>query len=233
MKSEPLKVCVIIPAYNEEKSVPTVISRILHLHPDFTVLVVDDGSSDRTAAVAKAAGAKVVKLPQNLGIGGAVQTGYLYATKNGYDIAVQVDADGQHKPEELDKILEPIRLDQADMVVGSRFVERTSYQSTTSRRMGIFILSSIVSLFSGQSLTDVTSGFRAINRKGIDLFAKEYSTDYPEVDSLILAKKRGLRIREVSVEMEQRQEGTSSITAIKSAYYMIKVTLSIMMKSFR
>jgi glycosyltransferase involved in cell wall biosynthesis len=233
MKSEPLKICVIIPAYNEEKSVPNVISRILQLHPDLTVLVVNDGSSDRTEAVAKGAGAKVVTLPQNLGIGGAVQTGYLYAAKNGYDIAVQVDADGQHKPEELDKILEPIRLDQADMVVGSRFVERTSYQSTTSRRMGIFILSSIVSLFSGQTLTDVTSGFRAIDRKGIELFAKEYSTDYPEVDSLILAKKRGLRIREVSVEMEQRQEGTSSITAIKSAYYMIKVTLSIMIKSFR
>lgn len=233
MKSGSLLVCIIIPAYNEEKSVPNVIRKILQLHPEITVLVVDDGSSDRTAQVAEEAGAKVVKLPQNLGIGGAVQTGYLYAAKNGYDIAVQVDADGQHKPEELDKILEPIRLVQADMVVGSRFVEKTSYQSSTSRRMGIFILSSIVSLFAGQSFTDVTSGFRAINRKGIELFAKEYSTDYPEVDSLILAKKRGLRLQEISVEMEQRQEGSSSITAIKSVYYMIKVTLSIIMKSFR
>jgi glycosyltransferase involved in cell wall biosynthesis len=233
MIPEAPKVCIIIPAYNEENSVPNVIRKILRLHPFFTVLVINDGSSDRTSAVAKAAGADVITLPQNLGIGGAVQTGYIYAAKNGYDIAIQVDADGQHKPEELDKIIAPIIRNEADMVVGSRFVERTSYQSSAGRRTGIVILSSLVSLFARQSLKDVTSGFRAINRKGIEMFAKDYSTDYPEVDSLILAKKKKLRIQEVSVEMEQRHTGTSSITMIKSAYYMIKVTLSIMMKSFR
>jgi glycosyltransferase involved in cell wall biosynthesis len=228
-----LKVCIIIPAYNEERSIFHVIREILQLHPDFTVLVVNDGSSDRTEQVAKSAGADVITLPQNLGIGGAVQTGYRYAAARGYDIAVQVDADGQHKPEELDKILEPIRQDEADMVLGSRFVEQTGYRSSAGRRTGIIILSSLVTLFARQPLKDVTSGFRAINRKVIKMFAEDYSTDYPEVDSLILVKKEKFRIREVPVEMEQRQTGSSSITSLKSVYYMIKVSLSIMMKSFR
>lgn len=227
------KVCIIIPAFNEEKSVPNVIRRILQLHPDFHVLVINDGSSDRTEAVARAAGADVVTLLQNLGIGGAVQTGYIYAARHDFDVAVQVDADGQHKAEELDTILDPIRLGQVDMVVGSRFVERSGFQSSLSRRIGIRILSAIVSFCAGQRLMDVTSGFRAVNRKGIELFGKEYATDYPEVDSLILAKKHGLRIQEVAVEMEPRQAGSSSITAFKSAYYMIKVTLSVIMRSVR
>jgi glycosyltransferase involved in cell wall biosynthesis len=225
------RVCIIIPAFNEEKSIFSVIERILQLHPEFTVLVVNDGSTDLTAAAAKSAGAKVVTLPQNLGIGGAVQTGYRYAAANGYEIAVQVDADGQHKPEELDKIIAPILLGQADMVLGSRFMHKTSYRSSASRRTGILLLSSLVSMLSGQQLKDVTSGFRAVNRRGIEMFA--HSTDYPEVDSLIMMKKNKLRIREVGVEMEQRQAGHSSITPIKSAYYMIKVTLSVMVKSFQ
>lgn len=233
MISETLKVCIIIPAYNEEKSIPQVIRRIYRSHPDFTVVVINDGSTDRTAAVAEEAGADVISLPQNLGIGGAVQTGYLYCARHGFDIAVQVDADGQHKPEELDKIIAPIVEDQADMVLGSRWVEKTGYRSTAGRRAGILILASLVSLISRQTVTDPTSGFRAINRKAIELFAEDYSTDYPEVDSLVLLTKSGLRIREVPVEMDQRQAGRSSITSIKSIYYMIKVTLSIMMKSFR
>lgn len=227
------KVVIIIPAYNEERSIGNVVSTILALHPEFSVLVINDGSTDHTASVAEKAGAKVVTLPQNLGIGGAVQTGYLYASRHGYDIAIQVDADGQHKPEELDKIILPLLRGEADLVLGSRFVEKTRYQSSAGRRTGIMILSSLVSLFTRQPLKDVTSGFRAINRRGIELFAKDYSTDYPEVDSLVLIKKKGYRIKEVSVEMEQRTAGTSSITALKSAYYMIKVTLSIVMKSFR
>jgi glycosyltransferase involved in cell wall biosynthesis len=233
MVDAPHRVCIIIPAYNEEKSVPHVIRRILHLHPGFDVLVINDGSADRTEEVARDAGATVVTLLQNLGIGGAVQTGYIHAARHGYDIAVQVDADGQHKAEELDKLLEPIRRGEADMVVGSRFVDRSGYQSTVGRRMGILLLSAIVSLFARQRIRDVTSGFRAVNRKGIALFAAEYATDYPEVDSLILAKKHGLRLQEVAVEMEPRQAGSSSITAIKSAYYMIKVTLSVIMRSVR
>lgn len=227
------KVVIIIPAYNEEKSIGKVVRTILSLHPEFSVLVVNDGSSDQTALVAAKAGANVITLPQNLGIGGAVQTGYLYAYRHGYDIAVQVDADGQHKPEELDKIILPLLRGEADLVLGSRFVEKTSYQGSASRRAGIMILSKLVSLVTRQPLKDVTSGFRAINRRGIELFAREYSTDYPEVDSLVYMKKKGYRIKEVSVEMEQRAAGVSSITALKSAYYMVKVTLSILMKSFQ
>jgi glycosyltransferase involved in cell wall biosynthesis len=233
MYSCSLKVCVIIPAFNEEKSIYPVIRAILQLHPDFSVLVVDDGSSDRTAQAAKSAGAHVITLPQNLGIGGAVQTGYRYAAAKGFDVAVQVDADGQHKPEELDKILEPIRQGVADMVIGSRFVDKTSYRQTAGRRTGIYILSVLVTLFTRQHLKDVTSGFRAANRRIIEMFAEEYSSDYPEVDSLVMVKRSRFRIREVAVEMEQRQAGRSSITSLKSAYYMVKVSLSVMMKSFR
>lgn len=227
------KVCIIIPAYNEEKSIFSVIRTILRLQPDFTVLVIDDGSADRTSQVSKAAGARVIRLPQNLGIGGAVQTGYRYAAANGFNIAVQVDADGQHKPEELPKILEPLLRNEADMVIGSRFVDKTDFRSTVSRRTGIYILSALVTFFTRQPLKDVTSGFRAANRRVIELFAEEYSSDYPEVDSLVIAKRNRCRIREVSVQMEPRQAGSSSITSLKSAYYMVKVSLSVMVKSFR
>ncbi|MBW5445512.1 glycosyltransferase [Cohnella sp. CFH 77786] len=228
-----MKVCIVIPAFNEEKSIYPVIRDILQLHPDFSVLVVNDGSSDRTAQAAKSAGAHVITLPQNLGIGGAVQTGYRYAAAKGFDVAIQVDADGQHKPGELNKILEPIRQGAADMVIGSRFVDKTGYRSTIGRRTGIRLLSALITLITRQPLKDVTSGFRAANRRIIDLFAEDYSSDYPEVDSLVMVKKRNFRILEVPVEMEQRQAGRSSITALKSAYYMIKVSLSIMVKSFR
>jgi glycosyltransferase involved in cell wall biosynthesis len=229
----PLRVLIIIPAYNEENSVFPVIRSILRLHPEFSVLVVNDGSSDRTAQTARAAGADVVTLPQNLGIGGAVQTGYRYAAAGNFDIAVQVDADGQHKPEELDTIIDPIRQDLTDMVIGSRFVGRTSYRSTRGRRLGIFLLSSLVTLFARQPLKDVTSGFRAVNKSVIRMFAEDYSSDYPEVDSLVAVRRNHLRILEIPVVMEARQAGQSSITSLKSAYYMIKVTLSVMMKSFR
>ncbi|WP_200889545.1 glycosyltransferase family 2 protein [Cohnella kolymensis] len=233
MSYDTLKVCIIIPAYNEEKSIAQVISRIFRLHPEFTVVVIDDGSSDGTAAAAKAAGADVITLPQNLGIGGAVQTGYLYCARKGFDVAVQVDADGQHKPEELDKIINPIREGQADMVLGSRWVENTGYRSSRSRRAGMLILASLVSFFTRRHVTDPTSGFRAVGRKGIQLFAEDYSTDYPEVDSLVSLNSHGLRIIEVAVEMDQRQAGSSSISSVKSIYYMIKVTLSIMIRSVR
>lgn len=227
------KVCIIIPAYNEEHSIGPVIRDVLRLFPDYTVLVVNDGSADRTAEVAASAGATVVTLPQNLGIGGAMQTGYRFAAAGGYEIAVQVDADGQHKPEELGKIIGPIVRGEADMVVGSRFVAKTEYRSSTSRRTGIVLLSSLVSLFARQPIKDVTSGFRAVGRSGIELFASEYSTDFPEVDSLLRLKKSKLRICETSVNMEQRQAGRSSITPLKSAYYMVKVSLTVMMAAFR
>jgi glycosyltransferase involved in cell wall biosynthesis len=227
------RIVAIIPAFNEEKSVANVVRGLLRIGPNVTPLVIDDGSSDRTAEVAREAGAEVISLLQNLGIGGAVQTGYLYARKRGYDIAVQVDADGQHKPDQLMKIVEPLLRGEADLVLGSRFVERTSYVAGSARRLGIRILASFVSAINRQRLYDVTSGFRAIGRKGIELFAVDYATDYPEVDSLVLIKKRGLRIVEVPVEMEPRQEGSSSITPLRSVYYMVKVTLVLFMRSLK
>ncbi|WP_307167973.1 glycosyltransferase family 2 protein [Carboxydocella sp. ULO1] len=227
------KTIVIIPAYNEEKSIGIVVKKILKIYPEFTILVIDDGSNDNTADIAFQAGAKVIRLPQNLGIGGAVQTGYLYALYNKYEIAIQIDADGQHKPEELHKILKPIVEKEADLVIGSRYVKKTQYKSTFSRRVGMIILSALVSLITKQVFKDTTSGFRAANRKVIKLFAKEYSTDYPEVDSLVVAKMYGLNIKEVSVEMEQRIAGSSSITPLRSVYYMIKVSLSLLVRAIR
>lgn len=227
------RIVAIVPAYNEERSVGLVVAELRGLGPNVTPLVIDDGSSDRTAEVARRAGAEVISLLQNLGIGGAVQTGYLYAREQGYDIAVQVDADGQHKPSELMKIVEPLLRGEADLALGSRFVSQTAYVGSTARRLGIRILASLVSALNRQRLYDVTSGFRAVNRKGIRLFAADYATDYPEVDSLVLLKKQGLRIVEVPVEMEPRLEGNSSITPLRSVYYMLKVTLVLFMRSLK
>jgi glycosyltransferase involved in cell wall biosynthesis len=227
------RILIIIPAYNEEKSIGVVVKSILCNCPGVTVLVVDDGSMDYTALQAKAAGAKVISLPQNLGIGGAMQTGYLYAFYNDFDIAIQIDADGQHKSEELSKLLEPLKNNEADLVLGSRYIEKTTFKSTLGRRIGMVVLSTLVSVLARQRIYDTTSGFRGVNAKVIKLFAKEYSTDYPEVDSLVLVRKNGLRIKEVPVEMEQRLAGKSSITPMKSAYYMTKVSLALFIRSMR
>lgn len=227
------KILIIIPAYNEENSIQDVVRELLAVPANLTVLVVNDGSADHTAEQADLAGAEVISLAYNLGIGGAVQTGYIYAERHHYDIAVQVDADGQHKPRELSRLLQPIFCGTADMVLGSRFVTRTQYRSSFSRRLGIIVLSGLVSIMNRQRIYDVTSGFRAVNHKGIALFARDYSTDFPEVDSLVLFKHHGLRIQEISVEMEPRLTGRSSITKLKSLYYMLKVSLTLLMRMIR
>ncbi len=231
MFTQDRKVVVIIPAYNEQDSIGLVIKQVLQYH--CTVLVIDDGSSDQTGSAAAKAGAEVISLPQNLGIGGAVQTGYLFAFRHGYDIAVQVDADGQHKPRELHKILQPLLDGEADLALGSRYIAKTSFKSSFSRRTGMILLSLLVTMLTGQRIYDTTSGFRAANRKVIELFAHEYSTDYPEVDALVLARKNGMRIKEVSVEMDQRCAGESSITPFRSAYYVTKVILALLVRSLR
>jgi hypothetical protein len=230
-----LKRIAILPAHNEEGSVGRVIDEIRAADPAFDVVVVDDGSVDRTVAVAREKGVAVVSLPFNLGIGGAMQTGFRYAFENDFDIAVQIDADGQHDPKELPKILAPVLSGEADLVVGSRFRDesRGTYRAPLLRRLGIQLFAAIVSLLIRQRVTDTTSGFRAVNRLGIKLFAADYPHDYPEVEATVMVFKHRLRLKEVAVRMREREAGRSSIGALDSIYYMVKVLLAIFVSVFR
>jgi glycosyltransferase involved in cell wall biosynthesis len=223
----------IVPALNEEETVGRVIDEIRAFDPGFDVVVVDDGSVDRTAGVAADRGAHVLRLPFNLGIGGAMQTGFRFAFEQGYDVAVQIDGDGQHDPSELPKILGPVLAGEADLSVGSRFTGAGAYRSSFVRRIGIKIFASVVSAVGGQKVTDATSGFRAVNRRGIALFAADYPHDYPEVEATVMCVKHKLRLKEVPVEMRERGGGASSITAFRSVYYMTKVLLAIFVGLFR
>jgi len=228
-----LRRLAIVPAYNEEASIAGVVGELLAYDPVLRVVVVDDGSTDRTADVARAAGAKVISLPFNLGIGGAVQTGFRYAWEQGFDVAVRADGDGQHDPAELDAILRPVLADEADVAVGSRFIGGDGYRSSRSRRAGIRLLAWIVSALTRQRITDPTSGFQAANRLGIRLFAADYPHDYPEAEATVMVFKHRLRLREVPVRMRARESGRSSITTVRSVYYMVKVVLAIFVALFR
>jgi glycosyltransferase involved in cell wall biosynthesis len=223
----------IVPAFNEEASIAGVVGELLAYDPGLRVVVVDDGSTDRTAEVARASGAKVLSLPFNLGIGGAVQTGFRYAWEQGFDVAVRADGDGQHDPAELDAILRPVLADEADVAVGSRFIGGEGYRSSRSRRVGIRLLAWIVSALTRQRITDPTSGFQAANRLGIRLFAADYPHDYPEAEATVMVFKHRLRLQEVPVKMRARETGRSSITTMRSVYYMIKVVLAIFVALFR
>ncbi|GGH32384.1 glycosyltransferase family 2 protein [Paenibacillus segetis] len=226
-----MKTLVIIPAYNEEGSIASVIRDIHRFAPSVDIVVINDGSTDRTKQRATEAGAKVLTLPYNVGIGGGMQTGYIYAKQHGYEIAIQMDADGQHLASELPKLI--AQTEQYDLVIGSRYVENTSYRSSLLRRVGMVFFSNLVTLVTGQRFTDTTSGFRAAGPRVIDLYAKYYPMDYPEVEALIYLKRKGCRITEVATEMRNRETGKSSITPIKSVYYMVKVTLSVLMSAIR
>jgi glycosyltransferase involved in cell wall biosynthesis len=228
-----LRCVAIVPAYNEEASVGRVVTELREVDPELDVVVVDDGSRDRTAAVAQAAGAAVVTLPFNLGIGGAMQTGFRYAAEHGYDVAIQVDGDGQHDPRELKKILEPVLAGEVDVAVGTRFAGGEGFQSTRTRRFGIRVFAWVVSRIVGQRVTDTTSGFRAVSRRAIELFADDYPHDYPEVEATVMVAKAHLSLREVPVSMRARAGGRSSITALRSVYYMAKVLLALFVGLFR
>ena len=229
-----LRRVAIVPALNEEHSVPRVIDELRAFDPGLDVVVVDDGSTDGTARVAAAKGARVLRLPFNLGIGGAVQTGFRFAFEHGYDLAVRVDGDGQHDASQLARIIEPVLRDEADIVVGSRFVSAEGgYRSSRSRRVGIRLLAAVVSRIVRQRVTDTTSGFQALNRRGIALFARDYPHDYPEVEATVMVFRNRLRLAEAPVTMRERGGGRSSITAIHSVYYMIKVLLAIFVDLFR
>jgi len=228
-----LRCAVIVPAYNEEGSVAGVIAEIKAFDPGFEIVVVDDGSKDETSRVAREAGARVLRLPFNVGIGGAVQTGHQYARDHGFDVSIQIDGDGQHNPSELPKLIGPILRDEADLVVGSRFIGDSGYTPPKSRRLGIIILARIVSWIVGQRVTDPTSGFRAANRRALELFATDYPHDYPEVEASVLIHHHRLRMVEVPVLMRERTAGSSSITMFYSAVYMGKVLLALFVGLFR
>ena len=231
-----LRRVAIVPALNEAKAVGRVIDEIRAFDPGLDIVVVDDGSTDGTAAAATAKGARVLRLPFNIGIGGAVQTGFRFAFENDYDIAVRLDGDGQHDPQQLRAVLEPLLSGDADIAVGSRFavpVERAGYTSTRSRRVGIRLLAWVVSRIAGQRVTDTTSGFQALNRRAIELFARDYPHDYPEVEATVMVFRHRLRLLEVQVHMRERHGGRSSITALRSIYYMAKVLLALFVGLFR
>ncbi len=229
-----MKKLVIVPAYNEEKNIERVIVGIQREAPDHDILVINDGSEDRTSEIVRSfESVNIVDLPMNLGIGGAVQTGFIYCWEKGYDICVQVDGDGQHKPSEIKKIEEPIIRDEADMVIGSRFLGSSPYKTTFFRRTGIKIFYFANRLFLGEKIKDSTSGFRAYNRKAVEVLRKYYPDDYPEPEAIFILKKKGLRIKEVGVEMEERKGGRSSITFFRAIYYMIKVSIGIAIHMLR
>ncbi|MDQ3162168.1 MAG: glycosyltransferase family 2 protein, partial [Actinomycetota bacterium] len=209
-----------MPAYEEEGIIAAVVAEIRSFDPALDIVVVDDGSVDGTAAAAASAGAAVVRLPFNLGIGGAVQTGFKYALEHGYGIAVRLDGDGQHDPTELPKLLEPLARDEADVVIGSRFAGGDrEYRPPFARRAGIRWFAKLVSLLTRQRLTDTTSGFQAVNARGIRLFAADYPHDYPEVEAAVMVVRHRLRIIEVPARMRGRETGASSITLLRSCYY--------------
>ena len=226
-------VLVIVPVYNEAEALPAVLAELRAHAPTCDVVVVDDGSTDGTADVARAAGCVVVELTFNLGIGGAVQAGFKYALERGYTIAVQIDGDGQHRADEIAALLAPVRAGECEMSIGSRFLEGEEYEGDLWRRVGTRFLSWICTVVTGRRITDATSGFRAFGPRALRYLASYYPADYPEPEAIVLLSRRGLEIREVSVRMRPRQAGHSSIYGLGVAYYMAKVSLALLLAVFK
>lgn len=221
---------MIIPAYNEAANLLKLIENMQAQYPQYDYIVVNDGSIDNTKELCKKHMFSCVHLPINSGIGVAVQTGYKYAYENGYDIAIQIDGDGQHGVEYLPKVIAPIENSIADITIGSRFLEKKGFQSSKMRRTGIVFLSNLIYICTGKRIKDVTSGYRAVNKKMIEVYANDYSRDYPEPEAIVTAVMHRAVIEEIPVEMKERQSGVSSINLSKSVYYMIKVTLAILVR---
>ena len=227
------RVLVIIPAYNESESLPLLIGELRTRYPGFDLLVVDDGSTDQTKSVVSKLPVRMISLACNLGVGGAMQTGLMVAHRDGYDVAIQVDGDGQHPPEEIAKLLAAMDENDSDMVLGSRFLNFDGFQSTPGRRLGIRFFSRILSKLCHATITDATSGFRAWNQRAIRLLAKNYPEDYPEVEAILMLHRANLRISEVPVKMAARVAGESSIGTSEAFKYMIKAPLAILMSLLR
>lgn len=225
-----MKKLIIIPAYNEEKNLVSLINEIREV-PGFDYIIINDGSKDNTSAICKENGYNMIELPINLGIGAAVQTGYLYAMENDYDIAIQIDGDGQHDPRFLNNIIRPLEEGDADFVIGSRFLHKKGFQSTSARKIGISLLSGLIFILTGNKFYDITSGYRAVNKPVIKLFVNHYLKDFPEPHSIIVAIKKGFKLLEMPVHMRERMNGNSSIHFFKGIYYMMKVSTSLILSS--
>ncbi|SEU15391.1 glycosyltransferase family 2 protein [Paenibacillus sp. NFR01] len=222
-----MRILGIIPCFNEEENIEPLIRELAKYSDLLDFVIINDHSTDRTSAICEKNHVNVINLPCNLGIGGAVQTGYIYAKQNNYDIAIQIDGDGQHDPAYIKHLVEPILKQQADFVIGSRFIHKEGFQSSVTRRVGIVYFSVLLKLLAKRKVSDPTSGFRACNKRVIDFFAANYPTDYPEPESIMALSRNGYQIEEIPVQMRERSGGTSSIKSLKSVYYMIKVTLAI------
>ena len=228
-----MKKLVIIPAYNESENIVNTVKEIKEKAGDFDYIVINDCSSDKTLDILENNHLNYINLPVNLGIGGAVQTGYKYALEHEYDMAVQVDGDGQHDPAYLHSLEETLIKENADMVIGSRFIKNEGFQSTFARRMGIVYFTKMIKSLTGATITDPTSGFRLVNKDVIALFANDYPRDYPEPESIVALLKRKKKVIEVPVQMKERQGGVSSIRLWNSVYYMIKVSIAILVECSR
>lgn len=227
------RVLVIVPAHNEAEALPDVLDQLRRHAPGYDVVVINDGSTDGTARVAREAGVPVLDMCFNLGIGGAVQAGFKYAIENGYVIAVQMDADGQHVADQVERIVAPVRAGECELCIGSRFLEDTEYDGSFWRRLGTRYLSRVSSIVTGQRITDATSGFRAVGPRALRYLAWHYPSDYPEPESIVLLSRHGLPICEVPVRMRPRQAGKSSISGLATFYYMAKVSLSLLLAVFK
>lgn len=225
-----MKCLIIIPAFNEADGISKLIDDLKENYTQYDYVIVNDGSTDSTKRLCREKNYNVINLPINLGIGGAVQTGYKYARENDYDIAVQIDGDGQHNPMYIEAMLKRMEEENADIVIGSRFITKEGFQSSTMRRAGINLLSTLIKVCTGKRICDVTSGYRVVNKRFISIFSEDYSRDYPEPEAIVTAVMWGGKLIEVPVVMNERETGTSSINWRKSFYYMIKVTLAIIVR---
>ncbi|MEH7107513.1 MULTISPECIES: glycosyltransferase family 2 protein [Bacillaceae] len=227
-----MKVLAIVPAFNEGANIHRLAELFSNIK-NVDVIVINDCSTDNTSEMCRDFGFNVIDLPSNLGIGGAVQTGYKYAEKHGYDIAIQVDGDGQHNPLYIQSLIDPLIKGEADLIIGSRYLEKAGFQSSFMRRIGINYFSRLIYFLQKKKITDPTSGFRACNRRVITLFSNRYPSDYPEPESIVYLLRNNYSIKEVPVVMNEREGGESSINFIRSIYYMIKVSLAIIIDNLR
>lgn len=224
---------IIIPAYNESANIENTVADIKKNAPDFDYVIINDCSKDNTLDILKENNMNYISLPVNLGIGGAVQTGYIYAFDHGYETAVQVDGDGQHDVSYLNAMYDAMKERNADMIIGSRFIEKEGFQSSVMRRVGITYFTKMIKALTGVTVTDPTSGFRLANRGVIEMFSKDYPRDYPEPESIVSVLRSGKKVTEYPVKMRARQGGESSITMSKSVYYMIKVSIACLIANMR